>query len=158
MTKDEAAKALKVSKRTIDRYRKELNIMAETRKEILPTHLEMMAKWQKEKENKYKSPVEKLKEEALKIESEDALKINESDSETVKNLKKDYNKNRKIIDYFQGILQFAANNKKMPPKEILTTCESYQKLNIHILNALEKQENKKDGIEALIMKRLGSYQ
>lgn len=158
MTKDEAAKSLKVSKRTIDRYRKELNIMAETKKEILPTHLEMMAKMQKDKENKCKSPVEKLKEEALKVKCEDALKINKSDSETVKNLKKDYNKNRKIIDYFQGILQYAANNKKMPPKEILTTCESYQKLNIHILNALEKQENKKDGIESLIMKRLGSYQ
>ena len=57
MTKDEAAKALKVSKRTIDRYRKELNIMAETRKEILPTHLEMMAKCQKQKQKKYKSPV-----------------------------------------------------------------------------------------------------
>ena len=158
MTKDEAAKTLKVSKRTIDRYRKELNIMEETRKEILPIHLEQMAKWQKNKKNTAKSHVERLKEEALKIESEDVLKIKESDSETVKNLKKDYNKNRKIIDYFQKILQIESRNKKIPPKEVLSTCESYQKLNIHILNALEKQENKKDGIESLIMKRLGSYQ
>lgn len=158
MTKEEAAKALKVSKRTVDRYRKELGILEETRKEILPSHLELMSNWQKEKENRNKSRVEILKEEALKIDSEDSLKIEETDSETVKNLKTDYNNNRKIIDYFQHISLYAANNNKMPPKEILQVCESYQKLNIHILNSLEKQAGKKEGIESLILKRLNSYQ
>lgn len=159
MEKKEAMKRLNVSRATLDRYRNELNILDETRVEISETQLKLMEELKQKKVKHTKnSEVNKLKREALKDGYIDVIEIKETDTEAVKRLKIDYNKNRKIIDFLHEYVKQCMDEKKAPTRDVLSSLESYQKLNINVLKALDKEESKTSGLEAMITRRLNNYQ
>lgn len=154
----EATKELGISRATIDRYRKTLGIFEETKKNITHSHIEMMKNYKQEKGNyNEKKDIEDLKKEAFNFDAIGLLEINEKDSQKVKNLKNDYNTNRRFIEYMQNGMDNIIDDNKIPPKFIYEAIMQYQKLNIRIVSSLEKLEVKSSNLESLIIDSLSKY-
>lgn len=161
MKLDEVRERLQISNSTLYRYRKSLGIFEETRANVSPSQFEELRKL-RDRRSKYSktndAEFEKQKLKDLKaVKSDGAIKINVSDSVEVQNLKQQHNDNLDLIVYLNRIVRQQMNDLKVPEKYLIDSIEKYQKLNMLILNTLQRLNPEEDDLKKMIAERLGTY-
>lgn len=157
----EAENALEISRNTLNKYRKLLKIFEETKENITQKQLNDMKKLRnlRKKNTKLSELVIKSKT-LIKKQAKDIgepIKINEFDQIKMKNLKKQYNNNLKIMNYMNKFTENQIKNNEIPEKYLIDTMERYQLLNIKILNTIKKLFPEISSLEKIIKEKLNSY-
>lgn len=157
----EAQEKLKMSEAGLWKLRKKLGILTEKRAEITEEELKLLKKHRSHRAipSKYRAKkvdvkIEKVDNEIVKDRT---LKILDSEPIEVRNLKTDYNQNLKLIKYMQGLIEQDVSKGELPDKYYVDTIEKYQKLNITIINAIQKLMPIEDSIQKELAERLSKY-
>lgn len=155
---NEVLEKLGISRATLSRYRKKLGIFDETRSNITKSQFKELEKLANQRQKYTRQERVELSRKTFKlIPKEKMLKITDGDSVGLKNLKNQYNHNQKLIENFQLEINKAINSGELPDKYLLDGLEKYQKLNMQIMTAIEKQSPQGDSLKEMIQEKLARY-
>lgn len=155
---NEVLEKLGISRATLTRYRKKLGIFEETRSNITSSQFKELEKLANQRQKYTREERVELSRKTFKmIPKEKTIEISDNDSVSLKNLKTQYNHNQKVIENFQLEINKAINEGELPDKYLLDSLEKYQKLNMQIVSAIEKQSPQGDSLKEMIQEKLARY-
>lgn len=158
MNQKTALERLKISRKTLIKYRKALGIFKETKKNITDEQFEDIKRMRDRNKvlNSYTQQAFELKAEAQG--GRDYIPILSTDSPQIQQLKKQYNRYTNFLEILgQVVLERAIKEKKIPSKDQTGLIEKYQGLQLKLAKELRHAQQDGDDIGALIAEKLKAY-
>lgn len=153
-----AIERLGISRKTFIKYRKELGIFKETRKNITEGQLLRIEELKNRKGGLTPKAKIELMERAEAQETPDILEIEPKDGPKVRKLKEQYNRYSRFLDMLgEEILDVAIEKRKLPPKDVTSLIERYQTLLIKVSKELRHVESAGTDLGELINEKLKEY-
>ena len=173
MTRKEACAILRVSPATLDRYRRKLGISSETRDGIGEKHLESLQKLRQSKSKLQANKSDDVevenddiddKNDEVEVEnddiddkSDDVEVENDDIDNNLKQLKKQYDQNLKLISWLSNEISLCIDINVLPDKNAAGMLEKYQKLNVQILKSINKNQSKGSALEDKVAKMMAEF-